>query len=507
MKFNFKQIKRILAPEPEIGAIEINNKVVKAFCFSNDGNFKTKYSVILPLPNNTINNGVVSIPENLTKVLTDLKKEINKKGKISPYVIVSLPAQNFFTNILNIPKLSKTENLGEAIKLNLRLLSPINLDTAYFDWELIEDNEFQNNLTVFASVGDKLNIDKYLDCLTKANFKVMAVEKPALGLLRFVKQYSKPESYYLIANIDRDGADIIVARKDRLVFYDFDSLGEIAKYDLDVNLSATDFQIYLTKKIAQVANFCQSRQNEIIKKFYLFSVIPEIKNDLIKNLSSTFQLEPLALTNNAFTKVPEEWYSIIGTAIRGTIPRVEDTMVSLMATGTEAEYSQSRILKLFSLWTKIGFTIFASLALLYFGMSTIFFSAVEEEYVEKKGVSNGNNVILDNKIKVLEAEALKYNSNVVKITNAINRKTTWEDQIKFAFDLAKKSQIDILKVFISNETRNVTIQASAPSQNSISNFRDDLENTKKYQNVTAPLESISSEGSLFYFQIKFTLGV
>ena len=77
--------------------------------------------------------------------------------------------------------------------------------------------------------------------------------------------------------------------------------------------------------------------------------------------------------------------------------------------------------------------------------------------------------------------------------------------MKFVFDLSKKSQIDILKVFISNESGDVTVQGTAPSQNSISNFKDDLDNTKIFRSITAPVESITSEGSLYYFLIKFTL--
>jgi hypothetical protein len=49
------------------------------------------------------------------------------------------------------------------------------------------------------------------------------------------------------------------------------------------------------------------------------------------------------------------------------------------------------------------------------------------------------------------------------------------------------------------------LQGSSPSQNQISNFKDDLEGTKTFHNVTSPLESISSDGDNYYFSIKFNL--
>jgi len=133
MSINFQKIKNMLAPHEEIGAIEINNRVVKGFYFSNDEKLKVKASAILPVPNSTINNGYVINEAALTKILIDLKKALNKNHKVSQYIILSLPAQNFFTSVLSIPKLSDKSNLEEAIKLNLRLRSPIPLDKAYLD--------------------------------------------------------------------------------------------------------------------------------------------------------------------------------------------------------------------------------------------------------------------------------------------------------------------------------------------------------------------------------------
>jgi Tfp pilus assembly PilM family ATPase len=133
MKFNFEKIKKLLAPQEEIGAIEINNRVVKAFYFTNNGNLEIKTSAILPIENSTINNGYVQNEASLTKTLIELKKALNKNKKVSPYIILSLPAQNFFTSMLSIPKLSDKSSLEEAIKLNLRLRSPISLENSFLD--------------------------------------------------------------------------------------------------------------------------------------------------------------------------------------------------------------------------------------------------------------------------------------------------------------------------------------------------------------------------------------
>jgi len=64
--------------------------------------------------------------------------------------------------------------------------------------------------------------------------------------------------------------------------------------------------IFLNKKVGQVVNFCQARQNACLKKFFLFSIIPDIKNELITSLTTNLGLEPLSLKNEKLVKISEE---------------------------------------------------------------------------------------------------------------------------------------------------------------------------------------------------------
>ena len=504
-KFNLEKIKKILAPQEEIGAIEINNRVVKAFYFSNNGELNIRASAILPVENSTINNGYVQNEASLTKTLIDLKKALNRNKRVSPYIVLSLPAQNFFTSILSIPKLSDKSSFEEAVKLNLRLRSPISLENAFLDWENIEESKLDNNETIFAAVGDKNNINKYLNCLSKAGFKVIAVEKPALGILRFIKQFAYTDEQYLVINIDRDGIDLVVSQSNNLIFYDFSSLTEVAKSDLDNNLSNKDFMIFLNKKVGQVVNFCQARQNACLKKFFLFSIIPDIKNELITSLTTNLGLEPLSLKNEKLVKISEEWYGVMGSAVRGTIPRSQDKIVSLMQTGTEKDYIQNQTLNFISMWTKISCTVFIALVLIFHGLSSMFFEPVEVSLIQENKIVNSDQNILKTKITNLEKKVDLFNTDIVRFAAIANKKTGWETKMDFVFNLAKKNQINILKMFVSNESKNVTLQGSSPSQVKIGNFKDDIQNTNNFSNITSPLESISSDGDNYYFSIKFTL--
>jgi len=128
------KIKKYFIPQEDIGGLEINDKVIKIIGFKNS--HKTvKYSGIIQIAPQTIINGFLAKPESLIQALNLLKNQIAKQQPTPPYVILSLPPNNFYTNIITIPKntILAANNFEETVKLNRRLISPIPLENAYFD--------------------------------------------------------------------------------------------------------------------------------------------------------------------------------------------------------------------------------------------------------------------------------------------------------------------------------------------------------------------------------------
>ncbi len=501
------QITKILIPQDNIGGLEINDKVIKLFYFDGDP-YKIKYSNIIQIAPGAIKNGFLEKPEELLKSLTNLKNKTFKNTKFIPYIILSLPPNNFYTNILTIPKNSVLEgNIEESIKLNARMLSPIPLETAYLDWEFLPEQETEDTISVFIGIGDKSQIDKYLTVIQEVGFKIIAVEKPALGLLRFVQQYSANREPYLLIDIDRDGIDLILAKKDNLLFYDFDSWQDVMGYDLRKFLTTKEFENYLITKIAPIISFYQTRYGGTLKYFYLFSVITNLKGHTINFIQNQFMLQPVLLSNNTplFVKnVTEEWYSVIGTARRGLIPRGQDTIISLMATGTETEYMNTKIINYVSAWTKAIITILLSLMILMFSLEKFLFKNVKDQILAETK-TNDNTTELNAKRTTLEQEADKFNFYVTSINQSLTYSKNWNEYFKPIFDTAKKFNINILKMFISEPSNNITLQATGPSRSTVNDFKEALDKTGLFINITSPLESISEDQGTFYFSLKFGL--
>ncbi len=509
MNFDWQKIQnkinKFLVPQENIGGLEINDKVVKLFSFDGDA-LSMKFSGMAQIKPGAIKNGFLDNPIELLNSLIALKDQVFKQTKFVPYVIVSLPANNFYTNILTIPKNSVSEgNVEEAIKLNTRMLSPLPLENAYCDWEFLKERETEDVVSVFVGVGDKVNIDKYLAVLEQAGFKVIAVEKPALGLLRFVQQYTSNKEPYLLIDIDRDGIDLILAKENELLFYDFDSWQDVMGYDLQKFLTTPEFENYLITKIAPIVSFYQTRYGGDLKDFYLFSVITNLKGHAIDFIQTRFMMQPMLLNNNVpmfVKKTTEEWYSVMGTARRGLTPRGQDTIVSFMATGTETEYVQTKIVRYLSAWTKIAITVFLSLALLYMGLETVIFRPIKNKVLAQIQI-NTNISDINTKRTNLEKEADKFNFYVTGMSQAVLHERNWTHHFRTFFDTAKDFNVNILKIFISEPSNNVTLQAAGPSRSVVNDFKDALEKTGMFVNVTAPLESITEDNGTFYFSLKF----
>jgi len=60
-----------------------------------------------------------------------------------------------------------------------------------------------------------------------------------------------------------------------------------------------------------------------------------------------------------------------------------------------------------------------------------------------------------------------------------------------------------LKIFISDPSNSVTLQAAGSSRSVVDEFRTALDKTGMFVNITAPLESITEENGRFLFSLKF----
>lgn len=198
-----------------------------------------------------------------------------------------------------------------------------------------------------------------------------------------------------------------------------------------------------------------------------------------------------------------DWFGVIGAALRGIIPRSQDTIVSLAPVGTEESYEQYQLLRMISVWSK---SIIAVLFILVCSMGLVnvsFFQDIEDQYLQ--AVSKPLDQKIIDKDANLKLAAEEFNNLVAQITEIQKHEKNWNEILNTIFTKATNSSIKIKRVFISAEpANNITIQGSSSAKESIVNFKDSLGSTGLFTDISLPLSGLveTSEGVTFNLSLK-----
>ncbi|MBI3045980.1 MAG: pilus assembly protein PilM [Candidatus Harrisonbacteria bacterium] len=365
MVFSFKKFlefsKGLLFPKTNIAGLEIKDTVLRIAQFQ-DGLLKKAAVTLEP---GVIGGGRVKDKARLIAGLKRLQAEFaGSKEKV--LAILSVPSANVYTQVFNTPLLSG-QSLEEAANLNLKSISPIDLGAGYADWQEIGLQEKDGKLEVLAAFADRAAIDDYQQCLESAGFAAVAVEFPALAISRAIQALAvgidieKPQ---VVFNVASDGIDFMVLRRGNLYFHYFSPWKLIpADGELSSEIPFSEFKDTVIREIKKVVTFYGSHWEGRLGRLIL---ITQALNAEISNfIKENFQFEVADLKLEGLPNLEAGWFGVIGSALRGKIPRSEDKLISLTAVGTEKEYWYSQIQFFIKIWRNVFIATLGFLVLLF----------------------------------------------------------------------------------------------------------------------------------------------
>jgi len=497
-KFNWEKIKKSLAPREEIAGLEISATAVHFFAFKPSRS--AKYYFYEKLPLNTIENGVLIKPEFLINALKNIKLKLGRDFKKHRYVILSLPEPPFYLNVIDLVDVPE-EELAESVRLNLELNAPIKPENGYYDFEPISINQ-PNGLThyLLTAIASKENIDAYLSCLSSLGFSVVAIEPHSLSLARISYQLTGIKEPYLFLNFYSEGLDAFIGFKDMVVFSDFDSWSEISENKEGINLA--QIKNYLSQNIPRFLNFYLSRYNSPIKKVIITSSLAQIKPEIATFLEKEFGLSPLNLSyEKIWPQLNDTWLKAIGAATRGLVPREKDTIISIAPVGTEQAYMENRTLLYFSLWSKVLAAFVFLILMVYASLYYFLFKNLAINFKNQEQNLTGNLTLNERQIE-LNNRANEFNELIKRIGQAKNSASqNWAEITTEIFNIAQKNRVSIRHLFISTNSKKITIDATASDRSLATNFQNDLNQSKSFTNADLPLTSISESANAISFKI------
>jgi len=500
-KLNLKDWQKLLVPEFTISAISIEDRMVRVFCFDKEINKVIKAGKYA-LPAGIIKEGILQKPEELKSFFNSLKNKLWPKEK-NIWIVLSLPSVNFFINILSIPELDE-ERFKEAIAFNTQMISPLPFEESYFDWEDWGSSDEEGEREVFVALGVKKQIDSYIEILKETGFNVVAVEPLALSLARFDYQFLEKEKPILIIDLRLEGIEFIITEGEKLIFFDFDSWQEIFGKDIPPAITLERLKKHIASEIPMLLNFYSLKRKKIIQRFIFLGFNTQLINALVKWIQTQYQLTPLQfdLPKN-LSRASGDWFGVIGSALRGLIPRNEDVLVSLAPVGTEQNYEQNHFLSIISLWSKVAITVCLIMVFLFGLIDNIFFRNIQEKY--QQAIASPLDPKTREKELSLARDAKEFNELVSKFTQVQKYEKDWNKVLATIFQEAGSSLVDIKRILVSAlPANNITVQGQASKKDFIVKFKNALDKSQLFSDISLPLSALveTSEGVTFNLSIK-----
>ncbi|MBI2610230.1 type IV pilus assembly protein PilM [Candidatus Giovannonibacteria bacterium] len=144
------------------------------------------------LPPGVIKAGEIKDKDTLASILKEVFEKHASRG-----VVLSLPEEKAFVDVVTMPAMP-SENLREALELQLEEHIPLNARQAIFDFEIIPHSGDSNNLDLVVVAFPKALVEDYRDVVRQAGLIPISFEMEAHALVRSALPKSEREPVMVV---------------------------------------------------------------------------------------------------------------------------------------------------------------------------------------------------------------------------------------------------------------------------------------------------------------------
>lgn len=152
------------------------------------------------IPHGLVEKGEIKDGKELAEVIKKAVKEVQGRQVKTKYLVVSLPEEKAFLDVISMPEISKQE-LSQAVTYQAENYIPLPLKDVYLDFQKIQPvyNPSKNLEVLIGAISRKI-VDSYLVTLKSAGFQPRAFEVESLAVARALVR--KERSLQLVLIID-----------------------------------------------------------------------------------------------------------------------------------------------------------------------------------------------------------------------------------------------------------------------------------------------------------------
>ncbi|MEK7612469.1 MAG: pilus assembly protein PilM [Patescibacteria group bacterium] len=472
----------MINPAPEIGGLAFSDAGIR-FLLMQPGVKKPTTSA-LRLPPGIIEKGKVKDSAKLVAALKKFRSQIGG-GRAMQNIILLLPEEIVYTQPFSMPFLEESK-MEESALLNLQMLSPTDFSHVYSGWQKIGERFLGTaQVDLLGAVAEREFVDAYTKTAEEAGFIATAVEFPGLALARSISEglpKDDPRQSLCIIHVSGEGVLFLIAQKGNLYFSQSHSWLTLREEYGGKDLSQNDFQAFIASEAQKVLNFYQSRWGKPVDS--LFVAADEMTGKIIDGLKDTFGVPVEALTLPAFQGIPHAWLPLLGSALRGTMPRNEDSFLSLADHSVRERYEETRVIAFIHAWRSVAVATFAILTL-FFGIGDAFI--IQKLNDVKKNILDGNPADKAEIVR-LQAEAKEFNSFASRIENANNEAVSVSESLNNILTLSQ----GVALIRVSVEGKDLLINGFTKSEPEVIAFKERLEKSGIFSEVLLPLANIKA---------------
>lgn len=481
---------KLLTYEEKIGGLAVFDSRIEMLVLNFDqkkGSLLIQASASVDLPAGTIEEGILKNKNNFVLALKSLLGKIKQNAKVSSFV-VSLPANAVYCHNFSFPHTLSEKQIDDAMRLNLGYSLPMPPEKVCLDWEAIESSDVSKKEIILCAtprgaVGD------FTQAFSDVGIAAVAVEFHSLSISRVVELKSKEPS--LIAVLLDGNLELSIIENGAIRFLQAFDLDKIV--ELEEGKNSKDIVV---DKIKRAVNFYDAEKNKkgYLNKIYLtgdYEKIKIYKDAVVQNIEgSTAEFSELL---PVFPKVSMSANSNLahitfGSALRGLMPRSEDTIISLMPIGTEEAYEQKRMMSFVKLASDLLSVVSVFFVAVFIGswiLMTVLANNIDKSLSRQSALPEG--------LIEMKEKAVAFNGAVKQAAALESQTPRWAGLIERIKSLAVAG-ITLNKIDVSLD--GVGISGTALTRDTLLQFKTVLEKSELFMEVKVPFSYLEQKDNI-----------
>ncbi len=202
---------KFLSLEQDTFSLQISDSSVKIVKLGKIGkNFSVCSFNEIEIKPGIVEGGVIKNEKDLVSAIKMVCEKVKGKKIKTKHVLVSLPEEESFLQVMQMPKMSEDE-LGSAIVFEAENYIPMPIDKVYFDFQIIAPVAGEiDHLDVLIVAMSKKIVDSYVSCVKKAGLIPVAMEAESQATARALIKKETTNHPVIIVDLNDEDPSFII---------------------------------------------------------------------------------------------------------------------------------------------------------------------------------------------------------------------------------------------------------------------------------------------------------